>query len=710
MGKPGYEAIKMMKRHCALLAASLMILGMAVSCADQAPLYNQAPRFSTVPASLQVEAGADLSLTVSAEDPEGSTVRLSMIKGPAGAEFIAPSGLGRFYWAPTSADVGTHEVILEARDVQGVQATVSLQLQVLAPGGAPRFTIGPQALLDLSQESTLDLEVSVVDGDSASVDIFLESGPRGMQLTPTGAKTAQLTWTPDEFQIQSQPVWTASLLALDGDNPATRHELTIGLLGKPGDCQGRPGECSCQAPSIAHFELPAQNTLEDYRIQAWITDEESEVVAPTLHWTLGDPDDTASYQILPMDRAGEQYTALVPNPLLEPGEASAVYYRICAGDNDDAAGDTCDNYTCAPEVGAFRFRIFAPGEDLPEPDPCDACTPGQECINEVCIDPEPEPDPCDACTGAQRCINDVCVNPDPCDACTPEQSCINDVCVDPDPCDACTPGQACIEEVCVDPDPCDLCLPGQTCINDVCTDPEPEPEPECTDAFEPNQNRSMATPTSPGQLDDLWVCDGDLDLFRLPVQPGDTLSLEALFSHAEGDLVLALFGPDGQQVSVSDSSTDNEVLRFANFPVAGDYFIGVYGEPGVTASYSLRVEQTSIWRCQDDQYEPNDNPVQAPSLGFGEFMADACAGNDDYYRLQLSAGQNVRIELRSPQEDSDLDLLVISPNADFIIVSSESAGSTEILEGPSPFTGNFLIKVYAYQGAEGSYSLSITER
>lgn len=61
-------------------------------------------------------------------------------------------------------------------------------------------------------------------------------------------------------------------------------------------------------------------------------------------------------------------------------------------------------------------------------DPCDACGPGEICVNDTCVNP---PDPCDACGPDQVCQDDVCVDrPDPCDACGPDQICQNDVCVD----------------------------------------------------------------------------------------------------------------------------------------------------------------------------------------------------------------------------------------------------------------------------------------
>jgi len=63
----------------------------------------------------------------------------------------------------------------------------------------------------------------------------------------------------------------------------------------------------------------------------------------------------------------------------------------------------------------------------------------------------------------------------------------------------------------------------------------------------------------------LYADVGDEDWFKFDVAPGDTLTLEALFTHAEGDVDLALYAAcDGAPIDSSTSRTDDERVTFTN--------------------------------------------------------------------------------------------------------------------------------------------------
>ena len=103
----------------------------------------------------------------------------------------------------------------------------------------------------------------------------------------------------------------------------------------------------------------------------------------------------------------------------------------------------------------------------------------------------------------------------------------------------------------------------------------------CSDASEPNDDRSSAAAMSRGAHDGLAICPGDTDWFT--VAGGGTVRIA--FQHAVGDLDMAAFDQTGSQMTISQSTTDSEVV----FVPSGGA-VKVYGYQGATGAYRLTVE------------------------------------------------------------------------------------------------------------------------
>lgn len=91
------------------------------------------------------------------------------------------------------------------------------------------------------------------------------------------------------------------------------------------------------------------------------------------------------------------------------------------------------------------------------------------------------------------------------------------------------------------------------------------------DVFEGNDRFPDAAALPNGLHPDLWVSNLHPDFFQFCVDAGDTLTIDALFSHANGDLNLQLFGADpanegnlGSYLGDSFSTTDNETVTWTN--------------------------------------------------------------------------------------------------------------------------------------------------
>jgi len=103
----------------------------------------------------------------------------------------------------------------------------------------------------------------------------------------------------------------------------------------------------------------------------------------------------------------------------------------------------------------------------------------------------------------------------------------------------------------------------------------------CTDASEPNDDSASAAAMTVGAHDGLKVCSGDVDWFS--VAGGGTIRID--FQHAAGDLDMVAFDSNGGQTTISQSTSNSEVV----FVPAGGA-AKVYGYQGATGAYRLTVE------------------------------------------------------------------------------------------------------------------------
>lgn len=112
--------------------------------------------------------------------------------------------------------------------------------------------------------------------------------------------------------------------------------------------------------------------------------------------------------------------------------------------------------------------------------------------------------------------------------------------------------------------------------------------------YEPND--TFATAANLGTLSngitigDLEINSGvDQDYFAFTASSTGQLDLSALFSHAAGDLDLALYDAAGNLLSISETLSDNESLTF-DVTANTTYVARVFGYEGATNSYDLSLQ------------------------------------------------------------------------------------------------------------------------
>lgn len=85
------------------------------------------------------------------------------------------------------------------------------------------------------------------------------------------------------------------------------------------------------------------------------------------------------------------------------------------------------------------------------------------------------------------------------------------------------------------------------------------------DPLEDNDTREAARPLptpGPDFLIYLRACPGDDDWFSIIAIAGQELQIDVSFSHAEGDIDISLFDPDGNWVADAHSVTDDERITY----------------------------------------------------------------------------------------------------------------------------------------------------
>ncbi|MBU0553930.1 Ig-like domain-containing protein [Myxococcota bacterium] len=114
--------------------------------------------------------------------------------------------------------------------------------------------------------------------------------------------------------------------------------------------------------------------------------------------------------------------------------------------------------------------------------------------------------------------------------------------------------------------------------------------------------------------------------------------------------------------------------------------------------------------ADEEIYEPNNNPVDAPTISEGAFHGGICDAQADYYRVDIAGPW--RLELTFSHDTGNLDVWIWdeAENAPLMIdgepIGAYSDDDNEVLEHAGPA----LIRVEGVQGDSAPYDLNITAR
>ena len=187
-------------------------------------------------------------------------------------------------------------------------------------------------------------------------------------------------------------------------------------------------------------------------------------------------------------------------------------------------------------------------------------------------------------------------------------------------------------------------------------------------------------------------------------------TISTSFTHALGDLDLAVYDGDQAFLASSASTSDSESVTISVTDGLG-YYVKVYGYSGATnPNYSLTINGPAI---PPDIYEPNDTFETATNLGtvgnFNQFgLSIHAPNNDDYYQITAASDGPATVSIYFTHANGDLDMAMYDGGQNQIALSngvSDSESFTVSLVAGA----TYYIRPYGYNGSTNAdYSLSIS--
>jgi RHS repeat-associated protein len=169
---------------------------------------NRPPAFTSVP-PLEAHPGRTYGYAIDATDPDGDTVRYSLVSGPDG--MAVDPAIGGVTWVPSVEQLGSFDVTVWADDGRGgtAEQRFSLVSTVAPPNRPPVFMTLPGDEATAGGEYRYDADAVDPDGDTPSYSLG-QGSPPGMQIDPG---TGVITWSPSNAQIGDAAV---TVVADDG--------------------------------------------------------------------------------------------------------------------------------------------------------------------------------------------------------------------------------------------------------------------------------------------------------------------------------------------------------------------------------------------------------------------------------------------------------------------------------------------------------------
>ncbi len=235
------------------------------------------------------------------------------------------------------------------------------------------------------------------------------------------------------------------------------------------------------------------------------------------------------------------------------------------------------------------------------------------------------------------------------------------------------------------------------------------------DELEENDTRDEPTRVTSTTYPELHRCPSDDDWYDLPLVAGDTLSVEVLFDHEQGDLDVYLYNTLGMPVINSISETDNEIISDISIVTSGTWKIRVFGKTAdVDNEYTMSVSVQPTTNCVDDAFEndstgENDGPAQATTTLAQASSQDLqlCPYDPDWYEFHLEAGEMFYAKALFSHAEGNLDMRLWTAVNGVLLVESATTTDDELIVYESDRSQDVRLNVYGYNEYGIDYTLQV---
>jgi hypothetical protein len=163
--------------------------------------------------------------------------------------------------------------------------------------------------------------------------------------------------------------------------------------------------------------------------------------------------------------------------------------------------------------------------------------------------------------------------------------------------------------------------------------------------YEPNEDPDTAFSIGVGEILDLnFFPRGDEDWFRLTVPELGFAGALSIYTLGESDTVLEVYDREGILLYENDDSGEEITSQVLAFPDEEIIFIRVREYNGEIGDYGLAVE---IIEIEIDEYEPDNSPEQATTIGFDQPQSHGLIPTDDEDWFRFILPEESQVLLRT---------------------------------------------------------------
>lgn len=217
---------------------------------------------------------------------------------------------------------------------------------------------------------------------------------------------------------------------------------------------------------------------------------------------------------------------------------------------------------------------------------------------------------------------------------------------------------------------------------------------------EPNDARLAATPLQ-GSINGEIVVEGGVDWYSVQATEGEVVSFLVTKSVNDPSLVISLYGPEGDKLSVdyeSQNDSRNQVATTAE--QTGRYYVKIQAGNNSNTNIPYTVSGFSHAPGTEtpayQEGEPNDARAAATSLGdtYSKSKYDS-SGDVDWYSARFTKGETVSFVLsKKPTDTIDLQMEIYSPNGtELQFTQAYGDDSRSQIAVTAPQTGTYYVKV-----------------